>query len=156
MTHGNEELFLITFFLFALLLLGRGVQCIVLAHHHLRVPNRHVSQVGQTGAVLAGIAPAQRARGGDLGAGAGTGSGGGVLEGCQDGLDGLRGQILVVVIVNLDHGGVDASAQAFDLNVCEEAILGGVAGGDSEVFGNGLDNSGTTAAAELAWGLEDC
>jgi hypothetical protein len=28
-----------------------------------------------------------------------------------------------------------------------------VAGGDSEVFGNGLDNGGTTAAAELAGGL---
>jgi hypothetical protein len=31
-----------------------------------------------------------------------------------------------------------------------------VAGGDSEVLSNGLDNGGTTAAAELAWGLKDC
>jgi hypothetical protein len=151
LTHRNEELFLIISLFCAFLLLGRGVQCIVLAHHRLRVPLWHVSQVGQAGAVLAGIAPAQRAGGGNLGAG--TGSGGGVLKGCQDGLDGLRGQILVVVIVNLDHGGVNTSTQAFDLGECEEAIFGGVAGGDSEVFGNGLDNGGTTAAAELAGGL---
>lgn len=69
----------------ALLLLGLRVQCIVLAHHRLRVPHGHVGQVGQAGAVLAGIAPAQRARGGDLGAGAG--GGGGVLKCGQDGLD---------------------------------------------------------------------
>lgn len=155
MTHGNEELFLIIFLLCAFLLLRRGVQCIVLAHHGLRVPH-NFCQVGQAGAVLAGIAPARGTRGGDLGGGAGTGSGGSILKGCQDGLDGLWGQVLVVVVVDLDHGGVDASAQAFDFDVCEETILGSVAGGDSEVLGNGLDNGGTTAAAELAWGLMDC
>jgi len=130
-------------------LLGRRVQCTVFAHHRLGVPH-HLLQVGQAGAVLAGVAPAQRARGGDLR----DSSGGGVLKSCQEGLDGLGSQVFVVVIVDLDHGGVDASAQALDFDVCEEAVFSGVAGGNSEVLGDGLDDRGTTAATELAWGLE--
>lgn len=128
-------------------MLGRGVQCTVLAHHDLGVPHGHIGQVGETGAVLTGVASAQRAGGGNLA------GGGGVLEGSQDGLDGLGGQVFVVVVVDLDHGGVDAGAEALDFDVCEETVLGGVAGGDSEVLGDGLDDGGTTTATKLAWGL---
>lgn len=130
------------------LLLRLLVQGVVLAHHSLRVPDG-LDQVGQASAVLAGVAAGQRAGGWDLCAG-GSGS---FLERGQEGLDGLGGQILVVVVVNLDHGGVDASAEALDLDVGEEAVLGGVAGGDAEVLVDGLDNGVTAAAAELARGL---
>lgn len=110
-------------------------------------------QVGETSAVLAGIASAQRARGRNLGGGTGAGSGRGLLQGSEEGLDGLGGQVLVVVVVDLDHRGVDAGAKALDLNVGEEAVLGGVAGGDAEVLVDGLDDGVATAAAKLARGL---
>lgn len=129
-------------------MLGLTVQGTVLAHQQLGVPLWHLSEVGQTGAVLAGAASGQWARLGGLGAG-----GGGFLERGEESLDRLRGQVLVVVVVDLDHGGVDASTQAFDLDVGEEAVLGGVAGGDTEVLVDGLDDRVGAAAAELAGGL---
>jgi hypothetical protein len=46
LAHGNGKAFLKYFVLFAFLLLGRRVQCIVLAHHDLRVPLGYVGQVG--------------------------------------------------------------------------------------------------------------
>lgn len=131
-------------------MLGRRIQCIVFAHHRLRVPLGHIGQVGQTGTVLTGIAAAQRAWSRDLSAG----SGGRILEGCQNGLDGLGGQVFVIVIVDLDHWGVDASSQALDFDECKETVFGGVAGGDSKVLSDSLDDRGTTAATELAGSLK--
>lgn len=130
-------------------MLSLAVQRTVLAHKHLGGPLRHLAEVSQTGAVLAGAASAQRAGFGSLG----TGSGG-LLECGEEGLDGLWGQILVIVVVDLDHGGVDAGSQAFDLDVGEEAVLGGVAGGNAEVLVDSLDDGVGAAAAELAWGLD--
>src|SRR6478672_3300022 len=43
-------------------------------------------------------------------------------------LETLRRQILVIVLVDLDDGGVDASAQTFDLAPGEHAVLGDVPG----------------------------
>lgn len=129
-------------------MLGLGVQGTILAHQQLGAPLWHLAEAGQTGAVLAGVAAGHWARLGELGAG-----GGGFLERGEEGLDRLRGQVLVVVVVDLDHGGVDASTQALDLDVGEEAILGGVARGDAEVLVDGLDDRVGAAAAELAGGL---
>jgi hypothetical protein len=53
----------------------------------------------------------------------------------------------------LDHGGVDTGTKALNLDVGEEAVLGGVAGGNSEVLVDGLDDGVGAAAAELAGGL---
>lgn len=130
-------------------MLGLAVQSTVLAHQLLGTPLRHLTEVGQTGAVLAGAAPAQRAGGGCLGTG-----GGRLLKRGEQGLDGLGGQVLVVVVVDLDHGGVDTGTQALDLDVGEETVLGGVAGGDAEVLVDGLDDSVGAATAELAGGLD--
>lgn len=129
------------------------IQRTILAHHHLGVPDRRLVQVGETSAVLAGIAAAQWAGSRDLGGGTGAGGGSGLLQGSEESLDGLGGQVLVVVVVDLDHGGIDAGAQALDLNVGEEAVLSCVAGGDTEVLVDGLDDGITTAATELARGL---
>lgn len=130
-------------------MLSLAVQRTVLAHQQLGAPLRHLAEVSQTSAVLAGIAAAERAGRG----GRGTGSGG-FLECGEEGLDGLWGQVLVVVVVDLDHGGVDAGAQALDLDVGEEAVLGGVAGGNAEVLVDSLDDGVGAAAAELAGGLD--
>lgn len=128
-------------------MLGLAVQGTVRAHR-LGVPLWHLAEGGQTGAVLAGVAAGHWARLGEFGAG-----GGGLLERGEEGLDCLRGEVLVVVVVDLDHGGIDASTQALNLDVGEEAILGGVAGGDAEVLVDCLDDRVGTAAAELAGGL---
>ena len=128
------------------------IQRTVSAHHGLGVPH-NLLQVGKTGTVFTGIASAQRAGSRDLGGGAGASSSGTVLEGSEEGLDGLGGQVLVVVVVDLDHGGVNAGTQALDLDIGEEAVLGGVAGGDAEVLVDSLDNSVGTATTKLAGGL---
>lgn len=62
----------------------------------------------------------------------------------------LGRQVLVVVIVDLDHGRVHACAQAFDLNECEQAVGGRLAGVDAEVVFDGFDNGVGAAAAKLA------
>lgn len=132
------------------LLLRLLVQRVVLAHHCLGVPHGGILQVGQTSAVLASVTATQRSGGWDLGAG----SGGGLLECGQKGLNGLGGQVLVVVIVDLDHGGVDTGTQALNLDVGKEPVLSSVAGGDAEVLVDSLDDGVAAAASELAGGLE--
>lgn len=128
------------------------IECTVSAHHGLGVPH-NLLQVGKTGTVLTGVASAQWAGSRNLGGGAGAGGSGTVLEGSEESLDGLGGQILVVVVVDLDHGGVNAGTQALDLDVGEEAVLGGVAGGDAEVLVDSLNNGVGTATTKLAGGL---
>lgn len=66
---------------------------------------------------------------------------------------GLGGEILVVVVIDLDHGGVDAGAEALDLEEGEEAVLGGLATLDAQVASDGLDDGVGAAAAELAGSL---
>lgn len=48
--------------------------------------------------------------------------------------DGLGCEVLVVVVVDLNHGGVDAGTQALDLDEGEESVLGGLALLDAEVL----------------------
>lgn len=110
-------------------------------------------QVGQASTVLAGITSAQRTGSGNLGRG--TGGSRGILERGEKALHGLGGQVLVVVIVDLDHGGVDASAEALDLNVGEKTVLGGVARGNAEVLVDCLHDGVTAAATELAGSLKE-
>lgn len=110
-------------------------------------------QARQPGAVLAALAPAQGAGRGHLDDLAALGRGGGLLEGLEEVDDRLGRQVLVVVVVDLDHGGVDAGAQALDLDEGEEVVLGRVAGGDAQVVGDGLDDLVAAAAAELTGGL---
>lgn len=95
------------------------------------------------------MSPSQGARSRNLDALA-SGSRGRLFQSGQKGLHGLGGEIFVVVVIDLDHGGVHAGAQTFDLDEGEEAVLGGVAGGDAEVLGDGVDDLRATAAAELA------
>lgn len=83
----------------------------------------------------------------------GIGGSGSFLEGGEEGFDGLGGQVFVVVIIDLDHGGIDAGTQTFDFDEGEEVVLGRVAGGDTQVFCDGLDDLVATAATELAGGL---
>lgn len=97
---------------------------------------RLIQQVRLPVAVLARLPAAEGSRGGDLG----IGVGGGLLESREELLDGLGGEVLVVVVVDLDHGGVDAGAEALDLDEGEEAVLGGLALLDAEVLTDGLDN----------------
>lgn len=93
-----------------------------------------------------------RAGGGNLDGLAGGGSGG-LFQGGKEGLGRLGGKVLEVVIVDLNHGGVDTGAQTLNLGESEETVFGGVAGGDAEVLGHSVDNDLATAAAELAWCL---
>lgn len=55
-----------------------------------------------------------------------------MLESIEQRLSGLVGQILVEVVVDLDHGGVCASTQALDFGHGEKAVLGGLAMVDAE------------------------
>jgi len=66
---------------------------------------------------------------------------------------GFRGQVFVVVVVDLDHGGVDAGAEAFDFGEGEETVGGGVAGANAEVLLDGFHDYVGAGAAELAGGL---
>ena len=44
------------------------------------------------------------------------------------------GEVLVVVVVDLDHGGVDAGAEALDLADGEELVVGHAADADAKVL----------------------
>lgn len=105
-------------------------------------------QVRLARAVLAGLAAAE---GPSLG---GLAGGGAVLEVLEQLGDRLGRQVLVVVVVDLDHGGVDAGAQALDLDKGEEAVGGGLALLDAELLLDGLDDDVGAAAAELAGSLQ--
>lgn len=101
--------------------------------------------------VFAALSLAQRAGGRDLDRFVRRGSG--VLERGEEGLGGFGGEVLVVVVVDLDHGGVDTGTETFDFDEGEQAVFGGVAGGNAQVFRNGFEDLGATAATELAWRL---
>lgn len=128
-----------------------SIQSTIRPHHRLRVPHRRVLQIRDTSTVFAALSLAHRTGGGDLrrlvcGRG-------GFLECGEEGLHRLGREVLVVVVVDLDHGGVDTSTQTLDLNKGEEAVFRRVAGGDTQVFRDGVDDLGATAATELAWCL---
>lgn len=116
----------------------------------LRAP-RLCCQVRQSCAILARLPSGEGA--GNWGFGGAADGGGGGLEGVEQLDGGLGGEVLVVVVVDLDHGGVDAGAEALDFDEGEEAVLGGLALLDAEVVGDGLDDGVGAAAAELAGGL---
>lgn len=67
-------------------------------------------QIRQPRAVLAALAATEGSRSGHLDGLSGLSSGGRLLEGGKEGDDRLGGQVLVVVVVDLDHGSVDAGA----------------------------------------------
>lgn len=75
----------------------------------------------------------------------------GLAECAQQRLCRLGCQVLVVVVVDLDHGGVGARAQTFDFGKGEEAVLCGFAVVDAEVFLNGGHDA--VRASQLAGGL---
>lgn len=82
-----------------------------------------------------------------------TGGSGGAQG--ADKLDGgLRGKILVVVVVDLNHGSVNAGAEALDLDKCEEAVGRGLALLNAKLLLEGLDNDVGAAAAELTRSLQ--
>lgn len=106
-------------------------------------------------AVLASLPSAKRARGGNLGRGASGASGGSAFaERVEEGYDGFGGEILVVVVVDLDHRSVDAGAKTLDFEEGEEAVGSGLAFSDAKVFLDSLDNNIASAATELAWCLQ--
>lgn len=124
----------------------------VLPHHRLRVP-LHGLQVGQTGAVLAGLSSAQRTGSRNLDHLSTVSSKCRLLQSSQERLGGLGREILIVIVVDLDHGGIDTGSKALNLDKGEEAVLSGVTRSDSEVLSDGLDDLVTAAATELAGSL---
>ena len=73
-----------------------------------------------------------------------------MLDRGKQALDRLRSQVLVVLVIDLDHGRIDTGTQTFDFNVCKQTILGGVAWRNAQMFRDGLDDRIATAASELA------
>jgi hypothetical protein len=69
---------------------------------------------------------------------------------------GLGREVLVVLVVDLDHGRVDAGAQTLDFDEGEEAVGGSLALLDAQVGLYGFDDGVGAAAAELAGGLFGC
>jgi len=108
-------------------------------------------QIRKASTVFAALSLAQGAGGRDLDRLVRRGSG--LLEGGEESLGGFGGEVLIVVIVDLNHGGVDTGTQTFDFDEGEQAVFSGVAGGDTQVFRNGFEDLGATAATELAWCL---
>ena len=77
-----------------------------------------------------------------------TGLLGSVLECDQKRLGGLGCEVLEEVVVDLNHGSVDASAEALDLGESEHVVGCGLAGVDANLLLNGLHDA--VAASELA------
>lgn len=128
-----------------------SIQSTIRPHHRLRVPHRRVLQIRDTSTVFAALSLAHRTGGGDLHRLArGRGR---FLECCEEGLHRLGGEVLVVVVVDLDHGGIDTGTQTLNFDKGEEAVFRRVAGGDTQVLRDGVDDLGATAATELAWCL---
>ena len=125
-----------------------GIQTVVFSHHGLRVPYRHVRQSCETSTVFTSVPSSHGPGGRDLSRLLGVCSG--VLESSEKSLDGFRGEVLVVVVVDLDHGCVDASTETLDFDEGEKTVFRGVAGSDTQVFRDGIDNLGAAAATELA------
>ena len=78
---------------------------------------------------------------------------GGRLQGFEQRDDGIGRQVLVVVVIDLDHRRVDARAQALDLREGEEPVRRRFPVRDAEVGFHGLFDGVGAAAAELARGL---
>ena len=129
------------------------IQGTVCSHHGLWVPHRRFMQIRDTSTAFATLSLTHRAGSGDLDRS--VSDRGGFLERGEDGLHRLGRKVLVVVVVDLDHGRVDTGTQTLDFNEGEEAVFGGVARGDTQVFRNGFDDLGATAATELAWCLNN-
>lgn len=116
-------------------------------------PPRLTRQIRHPSTILARIPPTQRARLrhrrlARLAHGCHA-----LLERRQQRLGGLGRQVLVVVVVDLHHGSVDAGAETFYFDEGEEAVFGGFALLDAEVLFDGFDDGVAAAAAELAWCL---
>lgn len=77
------------------------------------------------------------------------------MQGFEEGDGGCWGEVFVVVVIDLDHGRVDAGAEALDFREGEELVGGCLAGVDAEVGGYCGHDAVGAASAELAWGLED-
>jgi len=108
-------------------------------------PPGFARQVGNAIAVLARLPPAQRSRSWHLVSLAHVRDA--FLERRQQRLHRLGRQVLVVVVVDLDHGRVDAGAEALDLDEGEEAVGGGLALLDAQVLLYGLYDGVASAAA---------
>ena len=78
-----------------------------------------------------------------------------LLERRQQRFCGLGRQVLVVVVVDLHHGSIDACAKAFHFDEGKEAIGGSLALLDAELLLDRLDDDVAAAAAELAGCLEN-
>lgn len=63
-----------------------------------------------------------------------------VLERGEDLDGGLRGQILIVVVVHSQHGGVHTGSSAFDLDQSELSVLGSLTNLDAQILLNRLQN----------------
>lgn len=107
-------------------------------------------QIRQASAVLARLSAAERAGRWHLDGLSGFGSKSRLLQSLQERDDRLGSQVLVVVVVDLHHGGIDASTKALDLDESEQIVLRRVSRGDAKVVRDGLDNLVATAATELA------
>lgn len=115
---------------------------------------RLIVQIRLAGAVLAGLPAAQgarrrhflRVRGGRRRA-SGGGAGAGLLQGRQQLLGRLGRQVLVVVVVDLDHGRVDAGAQALHLDEGEQAVGRRLSLLDPQLLFNCRDDLVAAAAA---------
>ena len=129
------------------------IQGTVCSHHGLWVPHRRFMQIRDTSTAFATLSLTHRAGSGDLDWS--VSDCGGFLERGEEGLDRLGRKVLVIVVVDLDHGRVDTGTQTLDFNEGEEAVFRGVARGDTQVFRNGFDDLGATAATELAWCLNN-
>ena len=77
-----------------------------------------------------------------------------VLEGLEQLHGSFWGQIFVVLVVDLDHGGVDAGAEALDFDEGEEAVGGCLALLNTELGLDSFDNGVGAAAAELTGCLD--
>lgn len=109
-------------------------------------------KVCQASTVLAVFSAAKGTRLGNIDGGRISSSGLG-SEGLEKVLDGSRGKVLVVVVVNLDHRGVDTGTEAFDLEDGEETVGGGLTLLNAELLLDGLDDNIGAAASKLARGL---
>lgn len=112
---------------------------------------RLVQQVRLASGVLARLSSSHGASLGHLDVAAG--SGGARLQSVEKLDGGFGSKVLVVFVVDLDHGGVDAGTEALDLDEGKQAVGGGLALLNAEVLGDGLDDGIRAAATQLARSL---
>ena len=105
-------------------------------------------------AVLACLSAGERAGSGHLDIAGGRGSA--LLERLEELNGGLGGKVFVVVVVDLDHGGVDASSETLHLDEGEESVGGCLALLDAEFLLDRFHDRVGSAAAELARSLAGC